>query len=620
MPFFVRDNHGGSMDGRLKALHDKALSLPQQPGVYIMKDSAGKVIYVGKAKSLKNRVTTYFGSQNNHTEKVRKMVENVKDFDFIVVQSEFEALLLECSLIKQHKPKYNILLKDDKGYSYIKVTPPPWSKISAVKQKGSDGARYIGPFTGSGYVMNAVEQALRIYKLPSCGKEFPRDIGKSRPCLNYFINLCSAPCAGKVSLNEYEEAVSGALRFIEQGGAATKQELLAQMNEAAENLEFEKAAKLRDRINAIDKIGRSQRVVAQKVKNQDIIAAATAGEITCFAVLRFRDGNITDSEHFFIESDEDMPYARAHFILSYYEIRTDVPPIITLDGEIEDEELLKEWLREKRGGGVRINIPVKGEQKELVEICRKNALEKLSLRIGRQSNEVSVLEELMQIVGLKKLPEYIEAYDISHTAGKNNVGGMVVFRNAKPYKSAYRRFIIKGFEGQDDYRSMAEVLERRIGEYEKHKNSENTFGIKPDIILIDGGVGQVKAVRQVLRNSPFADIPVFGMVKDNRHRTRAMTDDGDEITIDSKRRVFRLITEIQNEVHRFAVEYHHKRNTLASKCLTLMQIEGIGRERATQLLKEFKTIDRISKASIEELASVKGISKALAQKIYYHWR
>lgn len=607
------------MDERLKTLHDKALSLPHQPGVYLMKDSSGKVIYVGKAKSLKNRVTTYFGSQDKHTTKVRKMVSNVKDFDYIVVQSEFEALLLECSLIKQYMPKYNILLKDDKGYSYIKVTPPPWSRISAVKQKDDDNARYLGPYTGSGYVTNAVEQALKIYKLPTCSKEFPRDIGKSRPCLNYFINNCSAPCAGKISQAEYEEAVNSAIKFIQQGGAATKKELIAQMNEAAENLEFERAAKLRDRIAAIDRVGRSQRVVAQKVKNQDVIAASTAGEITCFAVLRFREGNIVDTEHFFIETDEDMEYARAHFLLSYYQIRTDIPPIVTLDGEVEDIWLIKEWLKEKRGSLVRINIPVRGEQKELVEICRKNALEKLSQRIGRQSSEVSVLEELMQLIGLKKLPEYIEAYDISHTAGKNSVGAMVVFKNAKPYKSAYRRFVIKSFEGNDDYRSIAEVLTRRAGEYERCKGTENTFGVKPDIILIDGGIGQVHAAREALKNTPLSDVPVFGMVKDSRHRTRAMTDDGDEITIDSKRRVFSLISEIQNEVHRFAIEYHRKKSSSASKSLTLMEIEGVGKQRAKELIKAFKTIDKISKASVEELMSVKGISKAVAENIYNHF-
>lgn len=610
------------MNEKIKQLRSKAMRLPLEPGVYIMKDKTGKIIYIGKAKKLKNRVSQYFGSQNKHPIKVRRMVENVNDFDYIVVSSEFEALVLECSLIKQHTPKYNILLKDDKGYHYIKIAGTDWKNLSSEKQKLDDGAKYLGPYTSSDCVSKSVAEACKIFRLPTCGKMFPRDINKKgRPCLNYYIKNCAAPCTGKISRKEHNDAVDNAVKFITGGNDSMIKELKRQMEEAAENLEFEKAAALRDSIQAIEKTASKQNVVSQKTKEQDVFAVCESLEKVCLAVLRFSDGRLYDSEYFYTNAIDEMPVIREKLIADYYSMRDNIPPNIAVDGEIEGLEALTQMLTEKRGKNVRIYIPEKGENASLIKLCSDNAAEKLAQHLGRNGKTVAALDELASLLGLDAAPEYIESYDISHTDGADNVAGMIVFKGGKPWKSAYRRFEIKGFSGQDDYRSMAEVLTRRFNEYEKakHENPSEGFGKKPDLILLDGGIGQVNAVRPVLESFGLSDIPLFGMVKDNKHRTRAIAHGGGEIAINDKRKAFTLVSDIQEEVHRFSVEYHRKKQKKTMTAMTLTEIEGVGTVKAKALLQHFRTLAAIRKATVEELCEVEGISEKIAINIYKHY-
>lgn len=607
------------MNPKMKILRNKAMSLPLLPGVYIMKNADGEIIYIGKAKALKNRVSQYFGSQNRHPVKVRKMVENVDRFDYIVTGSEFEALVLECSLIKQHSPKYNILLKDDKGYSYIRISEGEYRKISAVFNKKDDGSEYIGPYLSSYSVRQSVDAANKIFKLPQCNKVFPRDFGKSRPCLNYYISQCCGLCTGKIKKSDYDEAVDGAIAFLKGDSRDIIADLRAKMEKAAEELDFEQAAKLRDRINSIERIKEKQKVVYKSVEEQDVFATADIDGSVCLAVLRFSNGRLFDSEHFFFDDPGDKEGMRSDFITSYYSMRDNIPKRVTLDGEVADRELLEQWLSEKKGKKVTVFVPARGEQLEIVNMCRKNAEEKLAIKKGRTGREIAVLDELKDLLGLKKTPEYIESYDISHTAGQDSVAGMIVFKGGKPYRKAYKRFSIKSFDGNDDYRAMNEVLTRRFSEYEKSKDSTEGFGKLPDLILLDGGVGQVHAVEPVLREFGLK-IPLFGMVKDNRHRTRAISGDGGEIAINSKRQVFTLVSEIQNEVHRFSVAYHHQKHAKRGLSLSLTEIEGVGEKRASALLKYFKTMTAIKNAEVDELSKAPGITSAVAQNIYDYYR
>lgn len=607
------------MNPKMKILRKKAMSLPLLPGVYIMKNADGEIIYIGKAKALKNRVSQYFGSQNRHPVKVRKMVENVDRFDYIVTGSEFEALVLECSLIKQHSPKYNILLKDDKGYSYIRISDGEYRKISAVFNKKDDGSEYIGPYLSSYSVRQSVDAANKIFKLPQCNKVFPRDFGKSRPCLNYYISQCCGLCTGKIKKSDYDEAVDGAIAFLKGDSRDIIADLRVKMEKAAEELDFEQAAKLRDRINSIERIKEKQKVVYKSVEEQDVFATADIDGSVCLAVLRFSNGRLFDSEHFFFDDPGDKKSMRSDFITSYYSMRDNIPKRVTVDGEVADRELLEQWLSEKKGKKVTVFVPARGEQLEIVNMCRKNAEEKLAIKKGRTGREIAVLDELKDLLGLKKTPEYIESYDISHTAGQDSVAGMIVFKGGKPYRKAYKRFSIKSFDGNDDYRAMNEVLTRRFSEYEKSKDSTEGFGKLPDLILLDGGVGQVHAVEPVLREFGLK-IPLFGMVKDNRHRTRAISGDGGEIAINSKRQVFTLVSEIQNEVHRFSVAYHHQKHAKRGLSLSLTEIEGVGEKRASALLKYFKTMTAIKNAEVDELSKAPGITSAVAQNIYDYYR
>lgn len=607
------------MNPKIKELRKKAMQLPLTPGVYLMKNSSSEIIYVGKAKALKNRVSQYFGSEHNHTVKVRKMVENVDDFDVILTDSEFEALVLECSLIKQHSPKYNILLKDDKGYSYIKVTPGKWRNIYAVLQREDDGAKYIGPYMSSFAARNTVDEAKKIFCLPQCNKVFPRDFGNSRPCLNFFIGQCSGVCSGKVPFSQYNEAVEDALAFIKEGGTAALADLQKRMEDAAENLEFEKAARLRDRIAAIKRLGGKQKVMSADVREQDVFAlvtgAASSGK-ACLSVLRFADGRLYDSENFITDVPEDTAETLAELIRSFYMIRDFVPRRVSVDGEVADSELLERWLSEKKGKKVIISHSTAGEQKKLFEMCRSNAAQYLTPLTGTAGRKTAALDELAGMLGLPAAPEFIESYDISHTAGSDNVAGMIVFRNGEPYRRGYRRFMIKGFTGQDDYASMAEVLNRRFTRYEEEKESGEGFGRLPDLILLDGGKGQVSAVEPILKKHGLENIPLFGMVKDGSHRTRAIAKSGGEIAFTSKRRAFTLVAEIQEEVHRFAVIYHRQKHKASALSSTLTDIPGVGPSRAKALLRHFKTVTAIKNASVDELKNVSGISDSMAQTIY----
>lgn len=602
-----------------KELRKKAMALPLQPGVYIMKNKDKKIIYIGKAKALKNRVSSYFGSHTNHTLKVIRMVENVDDFDYILCDSEFEALVLECSLIKQHRPKYNILLKDDKGYNYIKITKGEFPRISECKRMDQDGATYIGPYTSGFSVKTAVEETLKIFKLPRCSKQFPRDYNKSRPCLNGFMDLCCAPCAGRISQAEYKKNVDDAVAFLKGGSVKAVKEMQKRMEDCAENLQFEEAAKLRDRIRAIQNIEEKQKVVKISAKEEDVFALAFGTKKMCFEVLRFENYRLTDSEHFILEAAEDNGETRAELIERYYSMRDRVPPRITVDGDVENEELLQQFLEKQRGAKVEIFHPQKGAQISILALCKTNANEHIAQYQGRLGKEIQALSELADLLNLPGPPEYIESYDISHTFGADNVAGMVVFHNGRPMKKAYKRFSIKGFDGQNDVGSMQEVLTRRFTHYREEQGTDSTFAIKPDLILLDGGTAQVHAVLPVIRQMNL-DIPVFGMVKDSKHRTRAIATSGGEIEINYKRSAFTLVSSIQEEVHRFAVSYHHAKHKKSSFSSSLLQIDGIGPKKAKALLKHFKTIAKLKEAQPDEIEKVPGIGAKDAKAVfaYFH--
>ena len=602
------------MNEKLNILKQKANRLPLVPGVYIMKNKSGEIIYIGKAKALKNRVTQYFGKGSQHTEKVRQMVAHVEDFDYILCTSEFEALILENSLIKQNQPKYNILLKDDKGYSYVKITREKWPKISAVKVTDKKN-EFIGPFNSGYVVKQTVDEARKIFKIPDCNRDFDKI---TRPCLNFHIGICQAPCRGKVTHEDYMESINSAKEFIKSGdsGSLSIETLEEKMNTAAENLNFEEAARLRDRINAIKKIREKQRVVSISYKEQDIIATAFLGEKACTEILIFRNYRLIDKKHYIIEGFTERQGLYNEFLPRYYGENV-APQRILLDTGTESFETLERWLNEKENRKITLLNPKAGEQLKLLQMCLNNAAENLSERSERTGREMAELNELKDLLGLEKTPRYIEAYDISNTAGSSNVAGMVVFKDARPYKAAYKKFKIKGFEGQDDYASMAEVLDRRFEEYEK--GDDEGFKTLPDLILLDGAKGQIGAVVPILQKHNI-NVPVFGMVKDSKHRTRAVATRGGDIAIKSNRRVFTLITNIQDEVHRFAIGYH---KTLRSKSVTsseLLNIEGVGKGLAAKLLKHFGGISKIKKADFEEITKVKGIPRKTAENIIEYFK
>lgn len=601
------------MNDKLFDLNEKCKILPNSPGVYLMKNDSGQIIYIGKAKNLKNRVSSYFIPKGEKALKVEKMVENVSFFDYIITDSEFEALVLECSLIKKYQPKYNILLKDSKGYSYIKITGELWPKISCVKQKTEDSSTYIGPYVSSFSVKKTVEEILKIFKLPNC----KRDLSKvyKHPCLNYYINRCSGPCIRKISYGEYKKTIDEVKNFLKKGISETVASLKKDMFEASESMNFELAAKLRDKIDAIEQIKSKQKVVAYDSEDKDVIATAKDDGRVCVHVFRFKSGNLYESKNFIINTNKLESEVRAEFLTQFYENKDDIPKVILSDGKIEDSELIKKFLFEKRGKSVNLKTPKQAKALELVKMCKNNAYENLLKESDLNTKEELCLRELKDILGLEDIPERIEAYDISNLFGSDCVAGMVVFKDGRPLKSDYRRFNI-GYM-QDDFSAMKATLKRRF-EKLKTENSDESFGKIPDLILIDGGFGQVSASKEALSEAGLK-IALFGMVKDKKHRTRALTTENKEIKIKDSGRLFLFITSIQDEVHRFTVNYHRKLRNKRVKTSELESIKGVGKILSKRLLKEFKSVRAISNSSTEKLAEVKGVSRSCAESIYKYF-
>jgi len=599
-------------------LRKKALSLPLKPGVYLMKNTQGGIIYVGKAKLLRNRVYSYFHASGSHTVKVAKMVSNVHDFDVILTDTEFEALMLENSLIKHHKPKYNILLKDDKGYPFIRVDDRErYPSFSLAMKMVSDGARYFGPYQGRRVAFEVIDILRETFRLPSCSKKFPRDLYKERPCLNKHLGKCTGICDGTVSASQYRELIDQAILLLEGNSKTLEQSLRKEMTDAAEILDFERAARLRDRLAAIEKLGQRQKVVANKVPDIDVICLYQGTVRSCAAVLHYIDGTLLGKDMELIHApleEADLTEAMEEFLKQYYQSRTAIPGQIAVSCEIDEDGVLASWLSSKTDHKVTILTPKRGDKKRLIEMAMENAREEAQRATTTEERIAKVLETIASMLGTEVIPERIEAYDISNTAGGETVGGMVVFKNGKPSKSDYRKFRIKSIAGQDDYGSMTEMLERRL---ENMHSGDEKFCEKPQLLLIDGGLGHVVTAKQVVdRFAP--DIYVFGMVKDDHHRTRALvTPDGDEIGIASNPSVYSFIGTIQEEVHRFAIGYHR---TLRGKKMThssLDDIPGIGPERRKLLLKHFRTIDSIKKTTYEELAKV--LPKNAAKAVYDHY-
>lgn len=603
---------------RLPFLRDKVKQLPLSPGVYIMRDKDRGILYIGKAKALKNRVSSYFRNTAKLEEKTYRMVSHVHDFDTIVTASEFEALVLECSMIKQHKPKYNILLKDDKGYRYIRLSHEAYPRVSQVKQKpaNNDGAQYIGPYT-SGFVVNeTVDEVNRAFMLPTCNKRFPADFRKGRPCLNFHIKQCMGVCTGKISEADYAEIISQAVEFISGGSDSTIALLTKRMEEYAVRMEFEKAAACRDRIRAIGRIKDRQNVVFAKIANQDVVAIAQNGAESCAAVLKFRGQRLVDKQDFQLGELSSLPAARRAFILTYYSGENEIPKQISLDGECEDDALVSRYLSEKSGHKVSVHVPQRGDQLKFVSMALQNAAQNLAHKIERTGRELAALDELARLLGLGFTPNYIEAYDISNYGGQTVVGGMVVFENGRPLKSAYRKFNIKTVLGADDYASMREVISRRFSHFEEEKETAAGFGRLPDLILLDGGRGHVSAIKPVLKSLGFGDIPVFGMVKDDKHRTRAIAETGGEISILSTRSAFTLVSGIQDEVHRFSITFMKQKHTKSSFELQIKGVAGIGSARAKALFKHYKTKKAMASATPAELAAAPLMNAKAAKNLF----
>jgi len=603
-----------SVNQSLDFLREKVGKLSRSPGVYLMKDKNGKIIYIGKAKVLKSRVSSYFNNIAAHGAKTFKLISIIHDFDFIVTGSELDALVLEASLIKQHNPKYNIKLKDSTGYNYIKVSGGEFPRISYALQTDDKSAKYIGPYASGFNIRQTVNETCRIFALPSCNKKFPQEIGKARPCLNYQIKRCMGICRGKVAQDEYNSIIQSALDYIKKGSKESVKLLTSEMEKAAEQLDFEKAAKLRDRINAIVKTETGQKIQTSKTTDYDIVACALDAELAAVTVIKYRGGRLFDKENFFLGDEYEIKQLLSDFLMEYY--GDDIPPEILTEEEPEDRELLENYFAEKRGKKVSIVVPKRGEGLTQVMLAKNNAREYLSLKVGRSAKTLGALEELAKLLGLAKPPLYIESYDISNIGEAVKVGGMVVYKNGKPLKANYRRFTIKEVIGLDDYACMKEVLRRRFARYlaPKEVRDDLAFATLPDLILLDGGKGHVSAVREVLDELSL-DVKLFGMVKDDKHRTRAIASDGCEIQIAANKQVFGLITKIQDEVHRFSLSFSQASHKKKSYELELTKFAGIGDKKAAAILKHFKTKQAIKDASAEELAGVAKISREKAEEL-----
>ena len=599
-----------------KELHQKACGLPLLPGVYIVKDRAGEVIYVGKAKRLRIRVSGYFREGADHQPKVEKMVENAFDFDVIVTDSEFEALVLECSLIKRHMPKYNILLKDDKGFCYIEITKEEYPRINCVFRPAGH-ARYIGPFMSAFGVRQLIETANGAFGLPTCQLRLPEDIGKTRPCLNAHIGLCCAPCSGRVSHEEYMERLEGAVALITKGADAVIGNLRQKMLLASEGMEYEKAARYRDSIAAIERMNNRQKVVARSAQEKtDAFAFAANESCVCAVVLKYRNGNLIDKDERIIQDTTDIAAAREEVLTHYYIDAQDLPKRILVDDDFESRSLLEQYIEQKLGQKVAIEVAKRADSAAIIQMAYTNDSDSLRRRFSRRTREQTDLAELAGLLGLPEPPAIIESYDISNY-GAEAVAGMVVFANGKPRKSDYRRFQIKTVDGPDDYAAMREVLLRRIARYDDCMTG-GSFARKPSLILLDGGKGHLSVILEAVAGTSFADVPVFGLVKDDKHRTRGIVGPGGELSMSMHRGAYRFVSAIQEEVHRYSIDYSrrvHSRNATRS---SLLRISGVGEATAKRLLTRFKTVDAISKAGFEELSEC-GISEKTARSIYSYF-
>lgn len=604
--------------------------LPDKPGVYIMKNSLGEVIYVGKAKVLKNRVRQYFQNSKNHSEKVRAMVKNIAEFEYIVTDSEMEALILECNLIKKYSPRYNIALKDDKFYPFIKITTnEDFPRVYVTRNFAKDGNRYFGPYTNGTAVYEVMGLIKKLFPLRICKKAIVEGGEPTRACLNYHINLCKAPCAGYISKAEYWEMIDEIINILNGTDTSIIKKLKLEMEKSAGELEFEKAAKIRDRILAIELISEKQKMFTVKEGDEDFIDLYTDEKDGCAQVFFVREGKVTGREHFMIENISDDPVKEviSSFIASFYGGTAQIPKTIYVPEEIEDQELIEKFLTEKRGSKVWIKVPKKGDKKNLLDMVRNNAkimLDQFKEKMVEEKElNKSALTELADVLGLDSLPVRIEAYDISNIQGVDSVGTMVVFENGKAKNSDYRRFKIKSVKGPNDYESMREILSRRFShgleEVNKIKErnleySKGKFCIFPDLIMMDGGKGQVNIALEVLKDFGI-EIPVCGLVKDHKHRTRGIIFNNEEILIRRGSGLMNLITRVQDEVHRYAITYHRSLRDKRTLHSILEDIPRIGEKRRRNLLMKFGSIDNIKKASMEELLDTPGIDKRAAESI-----
>ena len=594
-------------------IQEQLKKLPAEPGVYLMKDQFNNIIYVGKAISLKNRVRQYFQSSKNHSSKVKSMVKNIKSFEYIITDSELEALILECNLIKQYRPKYNVLLRDDKTYPYIKVTTnEDYPRVLKVRRVLKDKAKYFGPYTNLTAVNDTLEIIRNTYPIRTCNIDIDRAIKNNmRPCLNMHIKKCVGPCTGNISKEEYNEMVEDIIMFL-SGKEETLIEILKEkMNKCAMEFNFEEAAIYRDKIRSLEEMMQKQKIDATTSDlNQDVIAMARAHDEACVQVFFVRNGKIVGREHFILVGVMDSSRASilGSFVKQFYMEQEYIPRELIIEDEIEDSFILEEWLSTKKGQKVTIRVPQKGEKKNLVDMVRKNAMEYLEkfsdMNKLKYEKSLGALEQLKDLLGLEEMPKRIESFDISNIQGVDSIGSMVVFTNGKKDKKEYRRYKIKTVIGPNDYDSMAEIVERRL-----------KYGDLPDLILLDGGKGQVSSVQKVLDKYD-VEIPLWGMYKDDKHRTKGLISQEKEIELDKTTNLYRFVASIQEEVHNFAISYHR---SLRNKSLTksvLDDIQGIGEKRKKALLAHFKDIDAIKKASVEELASVEGMNTASAESVY----
>ena len=610
-------------------IEEEIQKLPDKPGVYIMKDSEGDIIYIGKAISLKNRVRQYFRKSTNHATKVVAMVKNIEEFEYIITDNEVEALILESNLIKKHKPKYNVLLRDDKNYPYIKVTVKErFPRVMKTRKVIKDGSRYFGPYVSSGAVNDTLDIIENLYKLRTCNMNLEDGPRLKRPCLNHFIGKCLGPCFQEVDEAEYMAMINEVIMFLNGKEHKLVEIIEDKMNKASKDLDFESAAKYRDQIASLNHILEKQKIVSTNLEDQDVIGMARGIENVCVQVFFVRTGKIIGREHFIINDSESSERGEilGAFIKQFYLGTSYIPKEILIEEDIDDIDTVSKWLSSKRGSKVSVKVPKRGEKNELMEMVRKNALETLSQHRERikkktQDNKKPLIE-LQDALGVKTPLNRIEAFDISNIQGVHSVGSMVVFENGQPKYREYRKFKIKWVTGPDDYSSMQEVIYRRFsrGIEERNQVLENkidvgNFSVFPDLIMMDGGKGQINVAKRVLEDLNL-DIPVCGLVKDDFHRTRGIIYEDKEITLPNRSSGFRLINKIQDEAHRFAITYHR---SLRSKDLVksiLDDIPGIGEKRKKNLLKELKTIDRIKKSSVEELTNVEGMNKKSAESVY----